>query len=76
MIQVVNRAFDILELVALKGDNDVGLGEIADTLGLNHGTCANILKTMIYREYIEKTSSRGGYRLGCQMSISDRKFFL
>ena len=76
MIQVLNRAFDILELVAIKKDSDIGLGEIADTLGLNHGTCANIIKTMISREYIEKTSSRGGYRLGyrCQYLTENFSF--
>jgi len=74
MIQVLNRAFDILELIAIKRDNDIGLSEIADTLGLNHGTCANIIKTMIYREYIEKTSSRGGYRLGSRCQYLTENF--
>ena len=74
MIQVLNRAFDILELVAIKRDSDIGLSEIADTLGLNHGTCANIIKTMISREYIEKTSSRGGYRLGSRCQYLTENF--
>jgi DNA-binding IclR family transcriptional regulator len=64
MIQVLNRAFDILELVASDRGKKFGLGEIADSLGLNHGTCANIIKTMLSREYIDQISIRGGYRLG------------
>lgn len=64
MIQVLNRAFDILELIARGKDKEFALGEIADSLGLNHGTCANIIKTMMSREYIEQTGRRGSYRLG------------
>lgn len=64
MIQVLHRAFDILEFIARDRDKEFGLGEIADSLGLNHGTCSNIIKTMISREYIEQMNRRGGYRLG------------
>ncbi|MEO1011546.1 MAG: IclR family transcriptional regulator C-terminal domain-containing protein [Bacteroidota bacterium] len=65
MIQVVNRAIDIIEFIASSGRKDVPLKEIADSLGLNHGTCANIIKTLVTRDYLEKTSERGkGYGLG------------
>jgi DNA-binding IclR family transcriptional regulator len=64
MIQVLNRAFGILEFVARERDKEFGLSEIADSQGLNHGTCANIIKTLISREYIEQMGRRGGYRLG------------
>ncbi|RKN77008.1 IclR family transcriptional regulator [Ulvibacterium marinum] len=65
MIQVVNRALDIIEFIASSGRKDVPLKEIADNLGLNHGTCANIIKTLVTRDYLEKTSERGkGYGLG------------
>jgi DNA-binding IclR family transcriptional regulator len=67
MIQVLNRAFDILEFVSREKDKEFGLTEIADSLGLNHGTCANILKTMIDREYIEQMGRRGGYVLGSKV---------
>jgi len=64
MIQVLNRAFDILEYVARERDKKSGLAEIADSLGLNHSTCANIIKTMLSRDYIEQMGRRGGYVLG------------
>jgi DNA-binding IclR family transcriptional regulator len=64
MIQVLNRAFDIIEFLAKDRNREFGLGEIADNLGLNHGTCANIIKTMISREYIEQVGKRGKYLLG------------
>ncbi|MBC7891736.1 MAG: helix-turn-helix domain-containing protein [Sphingobacteriaceae bacterium] len=63
MIQVINRAFDILEFLA-KTDRETSLSEIADHLGLNHGTCANILKTMVQRRYVEQAGPKKGYRLG------------
>lgn len=63
MIQVLNRALDILELLSQNIDKEHSLSEIADPLNLNHGTCANIIKTMINRGYIKK---KKGYLLGRQ----------
>ncbi|MCY7352374.1 MAG: helix-turn-helix domain-containing protein [Cytophagaceae bacterium] len=63
MIQVIHRAFDILEYIA-KAEREVPLSEIADHLGLNHATCANILKTMVTRRYVEQSGPKKGYRLG------------
>jgi DNA-binding IclR family transcriptional regulator len=64
MIQVIHRALDILELVAKDGNKEFRLGEIADSLGLNHGTCANIIKTLVVREYLEQMEKKRGYKLG------------
>lgn len=64
MIQVINRAFDILELVAKEPTKIFSLTEIADELALNHATCANIMKTMVYRNYIEQIGHKKGYRIG------------
>ncbi len=61
MIQVINRAFDILELIAKAPKT---LSEIATELNLNAGTCANIIKTMTERRYIDKLDNKKGYRLG------------
>lgn len=63
MIQVLNRAIDILELLSRNIDKEHSLSEIANPLNLNHATCANIIKTMINRGYIEK---KKGYILGRQ----------
>lgn len=63
MIQVIHRAFDMLEYIA-KTEREVPLSEIADHLGLNHATCANILKTMVTRRYVEQSGPKKGYRLG------------
>ena len=64
MIQVIHRALDILELVSDEPGKPKTLTEIADQLNLNHGTCANILKTLVSRNYIEKLPGKKGYQLG------------
>lgn len=64
MIQVINRACDILELIARDPDTPKTLGEIAGVLDLNAGTCANIIKTLVDRQYIEKIDKQKGYCLG------------
>jgi len=63
MIQVLNRALDILELLSCNLDKEHSLGEISGPLNLNSGTCSNIIKTMMNRGYIEK---KKGYMLGRQ----------
>ena len=44
--------------------SEIGLSEIADTLHLKHSTCANILKTLVNRNYVEQVKFKGNYRLG------------
>src|SRR3546814_13991686 len=64
MIQVLHRAFDILEFIARDNTKAFPLGEIASELGLNHATCANIIKTMVTRNYLEQLGPKKGYKLG------------
>jgi DNA-binding IclR family transcriptional regulator len=66
MIQVIHRALNILELIAKERDKELGLSEIADSQGLNHGTCANIIKTLVARNYIVQVGKKQGYKLGPQ----------
>ncbi len=64
MIQVIHRAMDILEFVAKDRNKEFVLGEISKSLGLNKGTCANIIKTLVNREYLEQSGKKQGYKLG------------
>ena len=64
MIQVIHRALNILELIAKAPDKTLSLTEIADAQALNYGTCANILKTLVDRKYVEQIGYKKGYRLG------------
>ncbi|MFN4145997.1 MAG: IclR family transcriptional regulator [Runella sp.] len=66
MIQVINRALDILEIIAENPEYPTPLGEIADRLNLNHGTCANIMKTLVARQYLEQVGTKKGYILGAK----------
>jgi IclR family KDG regulon transcriptional repressor len=66
MIQVIHRAFDILEFVAQDAARPKLLSEIASGLQLKPGTCANIVKTLTGRGYLEKLDAQKGYLLGKQ----------
>ncbi|MBC8033190.1 MAG: helix-turn-helix domain-containing protein [Chitinophagaceae bacterium] len=63
MIQVINRALDILEYLAKHKDSRASLKDISTELNLNAGTCANIIKTLTNRKYIVKDPKRE-YLLG------------
>jgi DNA-binding IclR family transcriptional regulator len=64
MIQVIHRALDILELIAGDRSRLYTLSEISSGSKLNKGTCANIIKTLVARGYIEHEGRKTGYRLG------------
>ncbi len=64
MIQVIHRALDILEFVAKDRNREFGLGEISESLELNKGTCANIIKTLVNRGYLDQSRKKQGYKLG------------
>ncbi|AQG79192.1 IclR family transcriptional regulator [Spirosoma montaniterrae] len=66
MIQVIHRAFDILEFVAAEPNRPKSLTEVAEAAGLNPGTCANIMKTMVSRRYLDQVGPKKGYCLGSQ----------
>lgn len=64
MIQVIHRALDILELITQDRSRLYTLNEISTRLNLNKATCANILKTLVTRGYVEQEGRMTGYRLG------------
>lgn len=64
MIQVIERVDQILTYLSRNRKREVPLTEIADTLDINRGTCANIMKTLKELGFIEQMSYRKGYILG------------
>lgn len=64
MIQVIVRALDILEFVAQHGKEPVQLIKIARKAGLSQPTTANIVKTLVDKNYLEHVGRKEGYRLG------------
>ena len=64
MVQVIYKAFDILELVAQANGQALSLTEISASLGLSQPTAANIINTMVDRSYLEHVGKKKGYKLG------------
>lgn len=64
MIRVLHKAFDMLELLAAEPTRRKKLNEIAPRLHIHSATCANILKTMVSRDYVDQVAPRAGYALG------------
>jgi IclR family transcriptional regulator, KDG regulon repressor len=64
MVQVIIKSFDILELVAQRNGHAVSLTEISQELQLNQATAANIIKTLVSRNYLEHIGKKKGYKLG------------
>lgn len=67
MIQVIHRALDIIEYISKDKNHEHTLSEIANHFGLNHATCANIIKTLVTRNFIEQMGKKRGYKLGPQI---------
>ncbi len=65
-IQVIDRAFDILELLSDEKDG-MGVTEIANRIGLNKSTVHRILSAMASRGYIERVNGKGIYRNGVKL---------
>lgn len=76
MIQVIHRALDIIEFVARDRNKEFGLGEISEGLGLNKSTCANIMKTLMNRGYLDQSGKKRGYKLGSEAYHLTGNFFL
>jgi len=64
VIKVLHKVFDILEFLAETPERPRTLTEIAGRLGRHPATCANILKTMVSRHYVEQIAPKKGYLLG------------
>lgn len=65
-IQVIDRAFDILEILSIEKDG-LGVTEIANRLGLHKSTVHRILSAMLKRGYIQKINPKGVYKLGLKL---------
>jgi predicted transcriptional regulator len=67
VIKVIEKALNILELLSSDQSKEFMLREIADTLNMDHGTCANIIKTLSTRGYVHQDAPRRGYKFGYMM---------
>ncbi len=64
MIQSIVKAMNIVELLAQNPRQAYTLSEIADALNIEHSTCANILKTLSSRGFVQQDGPRSGYQFG------------
>lgn len=64
MVLVVIKALDVLEYLGQDQERAFTLTEISESLDFNQATCANILKTLVSRNYVEHMGRKKGYKLG------------
>ncbi|MCR9064914.1 MAG: helix-turn-helix domain-containing protein [Cytophagales bacterium] len=64
MVQVIIKALDILELVSKRNGQAVSLTEVSNELNLNQSTTANIMNTLVYKNFLEHLGKKKGYKLG------------
>lgn len=63
-VAVVERAFDVLELFLAEGVRDLGVTEIASTLGLSKAVVHRVLASLRAKGFIELDERSRRYRLG------------
>lgn len=64
MIQVIDRALDILEFLGSDSNNAKSLDEISEVIKIKKTTCSNILKSLLQRGYLEQPNGKRNYKLG------------
>lgn len=64
MIKSVLKAMSILEYLSKDMQREIAPSEIARALGMDRATCANIIKTLSTKGYVQQSTPRGGYKLG------------
>lgn len=64
MIQVLERATEILRYLSAGRERNIPLSEISEALGIHKATCANILKSMKDLGLVFQEDYRSGYTVG------------
>ncbi len=67
MIQVLDRAMRIIELLGENPGRAYPLSEIATALSLDKGTCTRIVKSLSERGFVQQEAPRSGYQLGYKL---------
>ena len=67
MIQVLDRAMRIMEMMGANHQKEYTSSEIAKALSIDKGTCNRILKTLVTRGFVQQQSCRGGYQIGYKL---------
>jgi IclR family transcriptional regulator, KDG regulon repressor len=64
MIKVLNKAFGIVEHVAIASPHPLSPGKLAEKLGINKATCSRIIKDLVNDGYLIQVSRLEGYTVG------------
>ena len=64
VLQSVDRALSILQLLAEESSDGLALTEISRRLGLNQSTCHHLLSTLRVRRFVSQDEESRRYRLG------------
>jgi len=64
VIKVIDKVFDVLEMLSEDPARPHGLGEIAKRLRFHPATCANIMQALVARNYVEQVAPKKGYLIG------------
>ncbi|MEE3466699.1 MAG: IclR family transcriptional regulator C-terminal domain-containing protein [Candidatus Cryptobacteroides sp.] len=67
MIQVLDRAFEVLEFLSTAEGNGASLSRIEAATGIQKTTLSNILKTLEKGGYVAHPQKRKGYKLGYRL---------
>ena len=67
MIQVLDRAMRILEMLGRNRSRMYTPTEIANSLSIDKGTCNRILKSLASHGFVQQESARGGYQIGYKL---------
>jgi IclR family acetate operon transcriptional repressor len=62
LVQSVDRALSVLEIIARRGE--AGVTQIAEELGVHKSTASRLVSVLERRGFVEQVSQRGKYRLG------------
>lgn len=64
MIQVMNKAFRILEHISKEPERAHPLNELAELINASPAACSHLVKTLVSNAYLEQSEKRQGYKLG------------
>ena len=66
-VQTLEKALDIIEILARESGNGVGISELSRRLDIGKSTIHRILDTLSAYGYVDQVSDKGSYRLSWRM---------
>lgn len=67
LIQSVERAITVLDIIARAGENGITLKDLSGELGMNPSTTHHLVATLVYHAILEQDPASKRYRLGLHL---------